>query len=60
MAERAAAALPPELEARLLAVEAVADERDFDAVSWFWMILLGAVLPAALIVAGWFCGPGAG
>jgi hypothetical protein len=58
MAERAAAALPPELEARLAAVEAVADARDFDAVSWFWMILLGAALPVALIVAGWLCGPG--
>ena len=60
MAERAAGSLPPELEARLLAVEAAAGARDFDAVSWFWMIVLGAVLPAVLIVAGWLCGPGAG
>lgn len=59
MAEDAGAALPAELEARLAAVEAAAGARDFDAVSWFWMILLGVVLPAALIVAGWLCGPGA-
>jgi hypothetical protein len=59
MAERATATLPPELEARLAAVEAVAGARDFDAISWFWMILLGAVLPAVLIAAGWLCGPGA-
>jgi hypothetical protein len=59
MAEPAGTALPPELEARLAAVEAAAEARDFDAVSWCWMILLGAALPAALIVAGWLFGPGA-
>ncbi len=58
MAEPAAGQLPPELEARLAAVEAAAAARDFDAASWFWMLLLGAALPAALIVAGWLCGPG--
>ena len=26
---------------------------DFDAPGWFWMVLFGIVLPAALIVLGW-------
>ncbi len=47
------AALPPELEARISALESAASDRDFDALSWFWMILFGIMLPAALIVLGW-------
>ncbi len=46
-------ALPAELEARIAALESSASDRDFDARSWFWMVLFGIVLPAALIVLGW-------
>ena len=53
-------ALPAELEARLAAAAAGAAARDFDAASWAWMLLLGAALPAALIVAGWLTGAGSG
>jgi hypothetical protein len=54
------APLSPELEARLAAVEATAVDRDFDSVSWLWMLVLGLVVPLALIVGGWYLGPGAG
>jgi hypothetical protein len=46
--------LPAELERRLALVELDSQQRDFDASSWFWMILLGAVIPAGLLIAGWF------
>ena len=46
-------ALPPELEARIEALESSASDQDFDALGWFWMVLFGIVLPAALIVIGW-------
>jgi hypothetical protein len=59
MAEPQPAPFPPELEARLRAVEAAAGDADFDGRSWFWMLLLGVVLPAVLIVVGWVFGPGA-
>jgi hypothetical protein len=46
--------LPDELARR---VEALVDESaqgaDFDAVSWFWLLLLGLVGPIVLIVLGW-------
>jgi hypothetical protein len=49
--------LDPELERRVAALEAsdsgVAGT-DFDAASWFWMVMLGAVGPAVLILWGWF------
>lgn len=44
--------LPPELEARLAALEAGASDEDFDPMSWVWMGLFGVALPAALIVLG--------
>lgn len=47
--------LPPELERRIAALESGgAAGADFDARSWFWMILLGVVLPLALLLWGWF------
>jgi hypothetical protein len=47
--------LEPELERRVRALEAGADAgSDFDAASWFWMVVLGIALPAALLVWGWF------
>jgi hypothetical protein len=53
-APRASAALPPELEARIAALEKAAPAADFDGASWFWMILLGVALPLALLTVGWF------
>ena len=50
----AAAALPPELEARIASLEGAADDADFDAASWCWMLLLGVLLPAAAIGVGWW------
>jgi hypothetical protein len=46
-------ARPQELEARLTALEAGTARADFDAFSWFWMVLLGVLLPAVLLVVGW-------
>jgi hypothetical protein len=46
--------LPPELQARITALEDPARQgSDFDAVSWAWLILLGVVIPMALLVWGW-------
>jgi hypothetical protein len=46
--------LPDELERRL---ETLAQESgqgaDFDLVSWFWLLLLGLVVPVAVIIASW-------
>ncbi len=44
---------PDALDARLREVEAASPSVDFDAMSWFWMILLGALLPLGLIAYGW-------
>ena len=46
-------ALPQELESRLSALEAGTARADFDAFSWFWMVLLGVLLPCVLLVVGW-------
>lgn len=47
--------LDPELERRVAALEAGPDAgSDFDARSWFWLILLGIVGPGALLLWGWF------
>ena len=48
-----APALPPDLEARLAAFESLPVPGDFDAASWFWMILLGVAIPLGLLVLGW-------
>ncbi|MHB8476982.1 MAG: hypothetical protein ACYDBZ_11940 [Steroidobacteraceae bacterium] len=45
--------LPPDLEARLAAFECAAPPGGFDAASWFWMLLLGVVIPMALLLLGW-------
>jgi hypothetical protein len=44
--------LPPELEARIAALESAASSTDFDAWGWLWIVLFGIVLPAALIALG--------
>jgi hypothetical protein len=45
--------LPPDLEARIVALESAAPRSDFDRSSWFWMILLGIAVPAILLFVGW-------
>jgi hypothetical protein len=47
-------ALPAELEARIAALEATAAHSDFDAASWFWMIVFGVAVPLVLVVVGWW------
>jgi hypothetical protein len=44
-----------ELEKRLDAL-ASSDQQgeDFDGRSWAWLLLLGVILPAVLILIGWF------
>ncbi len=42
-----------ELERRVALLSDPAHQgEDFDAASWFWLVLLGIALPAALIVWG--------
>jgi hypothetical protein len=46
---------PPELEARLAELENEAGQGlDFDAASGCWLLLLGVVLPAILLILGWW------
>ncbi len=49
-----AKALPAELEARLAALETAAAGSDFDGSSWLWMVLIGIVIPALLLLIGWW------
>jgi hypothetical protein len=44
--------VPPELEARIAALESAASPTDFDAWGWLWIVLFGIALPAALITFG--------
>jgi hypothetical protein len=48
--------LDPELERRVAALESPGTDAgsDFDAASWFWMLLLGVVGPVILLLWGWF------
>jgi hypothetical protein len=48
--------LDPELERRVAALESSGTDAgsDFDAASWFWMMMLGVVGPVALLLWGWF------
>ena len=48
-----APALPPELEARIAALESMASRADFDRSSWFWMVLIGILVPILLLIIGW-------
>jgi hypothetical protein len=45
--------MPPELEARIAALENADRCEDFDGVSWVWMVLFGIVLPLTLVCIGW-------
>lgn len=44
--------LPPELEARIGALEVNREPSDFDARSWILMILFGVILPLVLLITG--------
>lgn len=46
--------LPPQLEARITAFERAPPAPDFDAASWFWMIMLGLAIPLLLLAVGWW------
>jgi hypothetical protein len=48
-----APALPPQLEARIAAIEIAGRTPDFDASSWLWMIVLGVVIPLLMLAVGW-------
>jgi hypothetical protein len=42
-----------ELERRLQALESGSEQgNDFDGRSWFWMVVLGVVLPIGLLLLG--------
>ncbi len=45
---------PPELERRIEALERSGDGQDLDARSWFWLLLFGVLIPAALLLWGWW------
>ena len=49
-----APALPPQLEARIAAIEIAGRTSDFDTSSWFWMIVLGVVIPLMMLAVGWW------
>jgi hypothetical protein len=46
--------LAPELEARIAAFENAAPAAGFGAAGWFWMVLLGVLIPLAMLVVGWW------
>jgi hypothetical protein len=47
--------LPVELERRIAALESGAETgAEFDIASWYWLILLGILLPLGLLLWGWF------
>ncbi len=50
--------LPPELEARIAAIEAAGSPGDFDRRSALWMVLLGVILPILCLLLGWYLPPG--
>lgn len=46
--------IPAELERRIRALETPAGQGDdFDAASWFWLVILGVALPILALVLGW-------
>ncbi len=53
-ARPAAAALPPDLEARIAALERGVPRSVFDRASWLWMLALGLAMPLLLLAVGWW------
>jgi len=45
--------LPAELARRIEALERDRGEGELNARSWFWLIVLGVLTPAALLLWGW-------
>lgn len=46
---------PASLDERLAALESGRGlGEDFDARSWFWLVLLGVVVPGLLLIVGWW------
>jgi hypothetical protein len=45
--------LPAELERRIEALERESGAQDIDRRGWLWLVLLGIVIPALLIILGW-------
>ena len=46
--------LPPELEARIRALEDESGQGSgFTAECWIWLVVLGVIVPSALLVWGW-------
>jgi hypothetical protein len=47
--------LPPELARRIEILAAASSASgDFNRASWFWLLLFGVALPAALLLWGWW------
>jgi hypothetical protein len=47
--------LPAELEERIVALESQREVgEDFDARSWFWLIVLGVLTPVVLLQIAWW------
>ena len=49
-----AAQLSPELERRIEALERSGGGLDLNARSWFWLLLFGVLIPAVLLLWGWW------
>jgi hypothetical protein len=48
-------ALPAELERRIAILEDPANQgAEFDASSWMWLLVLGLLMPIAILVWGWW------
>lgn len=46
---------PAELEERIVALESQREVgEDFDARSWFWLIVLGVLAPVVLLLIAWW------
>ncbi len=46
--------LPPELARRIAILEREVDSGGFNRASWFWLLLFGVAIPAALLLWGWW------
>ncbi|MDB6086797.1 MAG: hypothetical protein JWN43_4678 [Gammaproteobacteria bacterium] len=48
-------ALPAELERRIAILEDPANQgAEFDASSWMWLVVLGLLIPIAILIWGWW------
>ena len=46
--------LPPELARRIEALESTTAGGELDRGSWFWLVLFGMLIPALLLLWGWW------